>query len=457
MKKFYLDDEEKWEKAFAKDYSLEEPKIEVLKDGVVLPLKKIKANAYDGIFGGGVADENLKFVGGLIRKINSKDCNYSCIDTYEVDESSIKKRDEKVIFGGVIYPHFGHALLDSLSRLWYYVENPDPKKKIVFVQFSTCKNWFYSFTDLLGIKKEQIEIITEPTRFSEIIVPDQTMYSYSNYREKYQIIYQKMRESVTPSPFKKIYLTRTKLPKHDCVNEEYFEQYFEKLGYEIIAPEQYSIEEQIAFLAGADTVVCVMGTLAHLALFCKPDTHFIILNRTQQLNFPQILVSKVSKTKYTFIDVSMNFLPTMHANGSFLIGPTSYWQEYVKDHHLPKDDFQMTEQLCYAYLKNWCDNYSKPSKYPSIATKDISTLVIGMNQVFYSKKITRDHLFKDDNFVPTYEEYKKEIQKNQKDMASLVQKLQKAEYKLKRIENSRTWKWTKPFRMLNKGIHYIFR
>ncbi len=88
-----------------------------------------------------------------------------------------EKLKGKWLWGGVLWMHFGHFLVESTGRLWPYHELGDeiegvvfipkrPKNKTKMVGFQT------DFFDLLGIDKE-VKILDAPTEIEELIVPGQ--------------------------------------------------------------------------------------------------------------------------------------------------------------------------------------------------------------------------------------------------------------------------------------------
>jgi len=395
-KSLFVEERTKWFDKCGTNYLLKGPaKAREIKNGYLLPLRKLKSSL-NGVYEGGVCDADLKFVTGLRRKIGVEGFNYSCTKGYKPDEKTVEVSEESVVFGGVLFKAFGHMLLESLSRLWWFVENPDKQRKIVFLAIPNQKIWCYDFFRLLGIPLENIIIIDQPTKFASIIVPDETIHAWSGFRDKYITIYNAIRDNVKPSKHKKIYLTRTALKQHDCINEEYFEDFYRRRGYEIISPEKYSIDEQISLMAGADEVVCVVGTLSHLALFCKPRTKFVILNRTTtDILTPQLIINQARDAEFRFIDVSMNFLPTRHVWGCFLLAPTNHWVEYLKSEGFDYTEGELEvdiEKISYEYLINWSKHYSNKRNFKTINHHDLFDVVNSIHQALLGSPLARKKL-----------------------------------------------------------------
>ena len=106
--------------------------INSVENGLVLPLKPSKNPSF---MLGGVCDEDGNLVAGFNRNsssVSSSNPGWAGIcGTYDHSGETIEFVGESVIFGGVLMWHFGHFLLECMSRLWYVVENPQDTRKIV--------------------------------------------------------------------------------------------------------------------------------------------------------------------------------------------------------------------------------------------------------------------------------------------------------------------------------------
>ena len=361
QERLFVHDSEKLLKQIIQPFRYNEPlKVKKIEDALLLPLIKIEETA-DGIYSGGVIDSSHRFVAGLERE-KGKRINFSCVEAYSVLDEKIDYRNEKVIFGGVFIKYFGHLMTECLSRLWYIISNPSDLP-IVILTIPGHEKFAMDFFELLNIDLSRIEIVTKITCFQTIIVPEQSIYLWSGYHEEYISIYEKMRSNVLAGKYKKIYLTRTKLDKNDGVNEEFFEQFYKQRGFQIIAPEQYTIKEQVSIMAGAKEIVCTEGTLSHLVLFAQQGVNLTLLRRTNSLIlFPQIMINKIKECNFSYIDVTHNLLPTKHVGGTFLYGPTEYFIQYLNRNNITYTDEDIRCEIShqvYKYLQKWCSNYGK--------------------------------------------------------------------------------------------------
>ena len=459
-RRIFTENKQRYIDLCSQNYMLKgDPLVSKVKNGIILPLKKISDDTANGMYAGGVCDEEFNFIAGLKRK-EKEVINMSCESAYVLDEEDeLVKRNETVVFGGVLIDFFGHFFLESLSRLWWIVENKCDYK-IACVVLGKYKNFFDSFFKLLEID-DRIVIIDKPTLYQEIIIPDETIYFNSGYKNHYESIYSKIMSNIKAKRVRKIYLTRTKLADKDCLNEEYFERFYKKRGYKIIAPEQYSIEEQLGFMKGAGEVVCTIGTLSHLLLFARPNTKLVLLNRTvMNPMIPQLIINQVKNLDFYEIDVSFNFLPVKHGERAFLLGPTKYWRAYLDSvgEEYSEDEMVMDmNKFAYDYLLRWCKVFSSPKKWRLGLTKyDNFDILNALSKALYDKPLSRKDY--KDGYKEREKNYKKEIEKlkaNEKFKKENV-RLKKENERLKKeiykVRHSKSWKITAPLRKITNMI-----
>ena len=153
----------------------------------------------------------------------------------------------------------------------------------------------------------------------------------------------------------KIFLTRTKGKNTDVVilNVEYFEKFYAAQGCEVVEPENLSLAEQISLVHNSDYIASFFGTLTHWTIFCRSGTKFDMLMRCNtEARIMQCVLNDISKADWYFVDVSRDFLFDGHGFGVHLLGNTSYWQKYIRDHYkiTEADDDEISSGLIYDYM-----------------------------------------------------------------------------------------------------------
>lgn len=330
---------------------------DIYDDAIILPLIKYPETRLQGELSqvGGVCDGNLGFLAGY----EKGDPLLDYAASYEPKE--IDRSDETVIFSGDLNNHFGHFIQDSMSRLWYAAQNKDKNYKVAILknahwhwpESSLKTSYHLKFLNLIGISNDRILIIDRPTQFKRVIVPKQSIYWSEGYnKDLASIVYDAARNRVAPKTDKRIYLSRTKFEEQEIFNEKYFEKYFSNQGFKVIYPEQLPLEEQVAYMAGADEIACTYGTLSHWTMFARNKTRLISLLRyPYAIDQRQLIIDKFKELDSVYIDTTLNFFPTQNVGSSYLIGPGIYWDKFLKQEYATDINTDIVEYLNQADIK----------------------------------------------------------------------------------------------------------
>lgn len=208
-------------------------------------------------------------------------------------EEDIEQRDERVLFAGLLYGHFGHFLVESTARLWAFAALRQEIDRVVFVpriQIRTDRvlDFYRSFFDILDIDRP-IENLITPTCFSEVFVPQQGIGIFnliSGLPEYRSFMRSRVAANVAASGAERIYISRSALPrgKGGLLGETLIEGLFEREGYTVFHPQKHSFREQLAAYRAADYIVSPDGSPLHMAaLAVRPGTKIAVLARRPEL------------------------------------------------------------------------------------------------------------------------------------------------------------------------------
>jgi len=312
-----------------------EPQCELVENALVLPAKKFIDDDGKAFFRGGVVNADGAFVARSSHVRNTHDG--ALLEAYDYPGNAAYD-DREVLYGGVLMHHFGHFLLETTNRLWYWIENRDKNLDIVFLRLKHSKTvlpQFWEFMDLVGIPREKIRFLNEPTRFSRVYVPEASGVINTSFNEKFLIPFQEVARNVVAKDKKKIYLSRTKFTKGSfCLGEKNIEKVFRLNGYHIVYPESLSLYDQVAYMKGADEVVGVIGTATHLELFAAAGIKSVILERCDVPLTAQALIHQAVSADWYDIGTEMNPFPVDHSTGPLLIGVTENFARYGAEHGL---------------------------------------------------------------------------------------------------------------------------
>ncbi len=399
MKRFFINDFESIREYTEKTIISLSPQVKEHKTVNVLPLLSVPNGEVDK-FQGGIFDKDLNFLAGC------EGNPFICRESYKIKKKNTEIRDESVIFGGIFFNHFGVMLLLSLTRLWWVIENSSDTRKIIFLcepNSETAIKYCHIITDLLGISKDRYEIVEKPTVFSNVLIPDEARTNYRKISEKitipYNEIVNRLLKKYPEKTPEKIYFSRTKFikPKRnpDGINEEFYEDFYRRRGFEIIYPEQLPIDKQIRLVAGADEFVSTFGTLAHFGpLFLKDGAKQVMLQRADGADrwlLIQIFLLSFRKIDWYLIAATKNPYPTIHDGGVFFYYPTAQFKEYLDNNKIaynPEElNYTATSEEIAEYVRRWLCIYASPKGFKILKKPELFPVLQALYYQATGKKL----------------------------------------------------------------------
>lgn len=192
------------------------------------------------------------------------------------------------LFGGAFRPHFGHFLLETISRLWAYDALRGQVEGIVFFRpkaEQTIAPHLLAILHLLDIDAP-IRFIDTPTAFDRLYVPRQgaAVGPLATGTPAFRAFVKTKLSRIAPrTDAPRIYLSREgyRLRRGGLFDEEMLSGYLKAEGYIPFSPERASFEEQIATYRGASHVIGPDSSAMHLlAYVAAPETRIgVILRR----------------------------------------------------------------------------------------------------------------------------------------------------------------------------------
>lgn len=247
--------------------------VTMVEDGVILPTKRVSPGylySYDGGVvtrdGTPVASANQTRSGGVTA--------FGTLEPVEVKQPP--QLDEEIIFlGWSMHFHYGHFLLESLSRAWYaLVARPSLRVAFLPQTHHPLSGVPRRMLELLDIPPERVLFVRVPTRFSRVHVPDQ-LYEHLGVahvaaRRPYQRITERVLSGVEPNVSDQpVYLSRTAVPRpiRTVREEAEFEAIVREQGYRVVHLDRMTFEEQaLLFNSHSDYVGCGGSALHNVLL-----------------------------------------------------------------------------------------------------------------------------------------------------------------------------------------------
>lgn len=310
----------------------------IIDNGTILPHKAL--NGTNGF--GGIVDKNGEF-------IPRSAVHWGTNGAYTPTEK-IQYNPATVIYFGMLVDIWGHCITDGLKRVWFFFSEMYQK------YFRNCPvvytpMWngivpnFARLLEILGVDPKKMFAVTTPTRFQNIILPDESFFlGGSNdvsleegdrvfFTQEYIQTVERAKifaaQNFKPLAQKKFYFFHGKKQ----VGEERIAEYFRSKGYEIIHPEKLSFDEELNILLNAESYCSTDGSISHNMIFCKPDTEVIILPRYCEGNWLlqyQQALDQAFKMRTTYIDTALSVYAPSH-NGIFFYAVSNQLRAFFGD------------------------------------------------------------------------------------------------------------------------------
>jgi len=311
-----------------------ELEVKKIANGIVHPLRK----NVKGVFAltGGVTDSNFGFLElSLTKRVTPASFVMVYQDWFrgpikETDLNSIKYVDEDVVFLGALNGHYGHFILEGLSRLWYFLNPKNAHLKAVYISEGSNER-FISFFSLFGLKDQDIIEIIEPTRFRSVVIPEQSIRLHDFYHILYKKTIDRIKESVASGSSKKVFFSKQLSKGGRAIGESVIENVFKKNGYEIFHPERMTPYETVCIVKGCDEFVASSGTNIHNSIFLNDQKSVICLNRSEHIHPIQIMIDRMRGLNATYIDVFVTSSAENFGNKPCFVAMTKYLKKYFID------------------------------------------------------------------------------------------------------------------------------
>ena len=188
----------------------------------------------------------------------------------------------RFLYGGPLYLHFGHVLVDSTTRLWAF--DRERHAGIVFAgleQSPTTPGWLFEILALFGVSELDLRIIRQPTVVESLDFPRPgSMVGYDVEPWYLNFLEERCGNLSTVVP-QLVYFGRTHMrSKGGLMGESYFGDLLIRRGFVYIRPEELPIREQMAIVKNAETVVFAEGSSVYsITLVGRSKATFFMIPR----------------------------------------------------------------------------------------------------------------------------------------------------------------------------------
>ncbi|MEL7149301.1 MAG: glycosyltransferase 61 family protein [Pseudomonadota bacterium] len=251
----------------------------IIDEAIVVPPKTARMRQETGVLtaeGDWVPECEMRRYGNLLT------------NPVEMPNETPLRYDGTWLWGGTLHAHFGHFMVESQSRIWrtadishvdgilFVPKRPRHDGRLSTFQKAVFEAWGISVP---------VEVVRRPARVEELLVAPQSI-SLGERDDGTPLMRAAAKKrfgaSVKPDGPERLYVSRSKLdPKAGTILvEPELERALADEGYEILHPQETTIETQIARYKAARKIVICDGSAAHLYAYCgRPDQDCAYLRR----------------------------------------------------------------------------------------------------------------------------------------------------------------------------------
>ena len=282
------------------------PQLVPIEAAVATPMRPADIRDRASFAGGGIYDARGRRVEAARREITRGVPPMRVRRSVRLDRLSpadvVGVAGTEMVYAGPALAHFGHFLLEVLSRLWWVGKLDPAGVRLVFHEAGPrgrrdaflAKPYVGETLALLGLDAERAVFVADaPLRFPRLLVPAPVLSLGGHAYTGFPTAYERLAAAADPDgepPSRALYFSRTRIrdDRQRIANEAEVEALMRALGVEVAYPEELPFAAQIRLVRRARLLVGCAGSALHLAAFARPATRVLCLDSWHNTN--QLLV-----------------------------------------------------------------------------------------------------------------------------------------------------------------------
>ena len=191
-----------------------------------------------------------------------------------------RERVQAAVFGGILFDHFGHFLLESTARLWAVSHYGDRPWIFLTDGRTSAQRYQREFLDILGLGRSQVMIVADLVEVEDLIIPAPA-FIYHHWASTAYLRAFRARAVPDTAGTRPIFLSRSDTSIATTIGELELEEVLRREAWTILAPERLSASDQVALFRSDNLIMGLQGSAMHLGLFASPGRRVIHLCRGQ--------------------------------------------------------------------------------------------------------------------------------------------------------------------------------
>lgn len=220
--------------------------------------------------------------------------------------------EEAVLFVGSIWPHYGHYIIDGMSRFWAL--DVAPNLPLLLQNRPLVRDHGHSYISEIHARLELgargVISPTRPTLFKVVhMVRPSFLHTFRAY-ECHQNPHLKVAASIMEKGAglgqpEKVYLTRSQLKPHErgTPQEVEIEDRLRREGFAIVAPERVAFADQVRLFNSANWIVGTIGSAFHTSLFSRSDPDRTLFTLCwEKINPRYLMIDEIKRQKSIYLN-----------------------------------------------------------------------------------------------------------------------------------------------------------
>ena len=236
-----------------------------------------------------------------------------------------------VVFGGLLpKAHFGHVLLEMFTRMWAH-DAGHADASIPIVHFTHSQRTLESFEQRLidaafDAPQPRRIPVDRPLHLREVIAPSQAIILGQPMDPAVLPLYDRVRQNIAgrvTADATPLYLSRSRIRQdlRRTLGETTLEERLQRRGIRVIHPQELPLEEQIAAVASASTVVGLAGSALHLTVLRDLDGARTISLDPRTPFAVQQDVDELREAQYHHVHAQLPLHPRLPGGRALEVGP----------------------------------------------------------------------------------------------------------------------------------------
>lgn len=180
---------------------------------------------------------------------------------------------------GSAHGHFGHFLLEGLSRLWLLERLHESDLQFVVYE-PELVDWQLATLEAAGVPEDRIVLVGEPTRFERLIVPGRAYNLHVTSSAEQDRLWERIGDACEDDrPPTQIYCSRSRWRRNrKLLGEEAIDELFADRGFHVVHPHLLDMREKIALARSAERIAGPVGSGTYLAAFQRRGASSFIIS-----------------------------------------------------------------------------------------------------------------------------------------------------------------------------------